>query len=414
MFKLGVILFFLALEVSARTQFSFDAIAGLESSEVIHSDINPDNLIFKLPTEAQSLDLRAEFKWSTQRFLTVVRPRFVTLNEKIYDLGTDQSVQKNQNDFNLTDAFFEIDLNTLFKATVGLQVYQWGPTEFTNASNSFFHLNPKQKSLYFKEKGKALIRLNFSPNQYNNIVLIAEPISNNESTWQEDEEFKPQAAIKYEKSWPSSFNSIGIIAGTNTEKNYFIGEYGSFYPIDNFSFYTDIKHNPENISYQPVYNGSSYDMLKLNQDQQTWTHLAVTGLRYEGAADFRIEYIYNSAGYNSTKMKQALQSASNMLSPLYILNLKRYLKPGLEILGEQYLYTSLRINDPLKIKDFNLSGRYLHSIQDSSSQLQIEFEKSFFSSLSTFVNQTLSLGERNTEFRLTNDWQIIAGIKWSY
>jgi hypothetical protein len=124
-------------------------------------------------------------------------------------------------------------------------------------------------------------------------------------------------------------------------------------------------------------------------------------------------------GYDRTQLENALESASNYLSPKYPQNAVRFFKPGLEILGRNYLYTSFRWTDPAWIKDFSFYLRVLYSLQDESSQAQIEIEKSFFDSLTFYVGQNLSTFQSQTipglsEFRLAQSGESFAGLKWSF
>ena len=414
MFKWGLSFFLFCSIAHSRVQFSFESLFTTESSQVLNTSINPSNLVFKLPTEENDADLRAELKWSENSFLTVIRPRFSYQNQKIYNFSQHTAEIQNKNHWDLTDAFIENTWSSYLSTTLGLQVYQWGPAEFINPTNPFFHFNSQQKSLYYKEKGQALIRANISPNQQHNIVLVAEPVSNNEAEWQEGHNFYTKWAIKYEKSWKGTFNSLGLVTGSGENNIFFIGEYFNYSFKDSFSIYADIKHSQKKENYEPEYNGTNYDLVVSSEKTSSWPILAVSGIRYEGNFDLRLEYIYNSAGYDKQKLSQAYQAAANFYSLNYAQNLKRFLKPGLEMLGEQYIYTSLRIADPFKTKDFNVYGRYIYSLQDQSSQIQAELEKSFLDAFNAFISQSYSFGTDHSEFRILNDWRVLAGLKWNY
>ena len=405
---------FLFLQVAnADLRYSFDSYLSAQKNEVINSSINPYNKVLVLPSEELNLDLRGELKWRTAKSQTLLRPRWVGQVRQSKDQLSDEVIQKEKSNFNLTDAFWEYNWNSVLTTTIGLQVFQWGPAEFLNASNPFFHFNSQQKSLFFKEKGQVLWRSNVSLNKENNIVVIFLPVSNNESEWIEEDQFQSKALIKYEKSWSGTLNSVGIIAGSEEKKNLFLGEYFNFSFYEGASLYADIKHSQKKINYEPVFNGLSYDMLYINEVSQSWTNLVVVGLRWESSFDYRIEYIYNSAGFNSTKLKNAIESASNQISLNYLQNLKRFFRPGLELLGQNYIYSSFRIADPFGSKDLNFYIRDLFSLQDQSNQLQFELDKSFLNSWTAYANQTLSYGDQDSEFRLTNAWSFLLGLKYS-
>lgn len=407
-------LFCFFLNIShAQFQMSYDFIASGQKNEIIDSEINPLNQVLNLPTDYYYLDLRSELKYRTRSNQVIVRPRWEGYSQTIVNQATNKSVQNAKGRIDLTDAFVETTWGARFNTTLGLQVYQWGPAEFLNPSNALFHFNPRQRNLFYKEKGKALLRANWSLNKENIVVLAIEPISNNEPEWIEEDKFTSKFILKYEKSWLQTGNYFGLVAGSEEKSNFYVGEYFNWSPIEGFSIYADAKHPQYQQNFEPVFNGLAYDMERVNNPKNQWQTLAVAGLRWESNFDIRLEYIYNSMGYDKDKLLAARQSAANIFSTKYGQNLKRYLKSGLELLGQNYLYTSLRVNEPFDFKEFNFYTRYIYSMQDQSSQLQIEFDKSFLDSWTVFANQSLTYGAENSEFRLLNAWQTTLGLKLS-
>lgn len=407
-----LICFFLNISY-AQLQMSYDFILSGQNSEVIDSDINPLNQVLTLPSEYYDADFRSEVKYRTRSNQVIVRPRWQGYSQKITNQATNQTLQEAKGKIDLTDAFIETNWNAKLSTTLGLQVYQWGPAEILNPSNSLFHFNSKQRGLFYKEKGQVLIRSNWSLNKENILVLAIEPISNAEPEWIDDDKFVAKFILKYEKSWLQTANYFGLVAGSEEKSNFYVGEYFNFSPIEGFSIYSDLKHPQYQQNYEPVFNGFSYDMEKVDNPKNQWQTLAVAGLRWESNFDIRLEYIYNSMGFDKNKLINARLSASNIFSAKYAQNLKRYFKSGLELLGQEYLYASLRVSEPFDFKDFNFYTRTVYSLQDQSSQLQIEFDKSFLDSWTGFASQSFSYGEDNSEFRLLNSWQTTLGLKLS-
>ena len=397
----------------ADVRYSFDSYLSGQKSEIIDSTINPFNKVLGLSSEEIDLDLRPEIKWKTAKNQLVTRLRWLGKFQKITDLSDDKEKPNSKGELNLTDAFIESNWNRVLTTTVGLQVYQWGPAEFFNASNPFFHFRNQQKSLFYKEKGQVIVRSNLSLSKENNLVLAVVPVSNNESQWIEEDQFELKSFIKYELSWAGTSNNIGIVVGSEEKRNLFIGEYFNYSLFEGTAVYADIKHSQYKVNFEPVKNGPSYDMLEVKNLQDQWFTFGILGMRWETSFDLRFEYIFNTAGYDAEATKNAIQSASNQLSLNYLKNLKRFLKPGLELIGQNYLYVSLRVADPFNIKDFNFYLRDLYSVQDKSSQIQIESDKSFLDNYTLYASQTLTYGQDNTEFRLTNTWSFLIGLKYS-
>jgi hypothetical protein len=302
-------------------------------------------------------------------------------------------------------------LSAQMAATVGLQVYQWGPAEFLNTSNPLYHFNTNQKTLVYKEKGQALIRFNYSVDRENSVVAIVEPVSNNQPEWIEGDAFTPKFLIKYERSWRETADYVGVVIGQEEKHNPFVGEYFNYGFAEGFSVYGDAKQAQNFINYVPAASGSFYNMTEVADSKNKWPTLSVLGLRFEDSFDLRAEYVYNGMGYDKAQLKSAIASAAGFLNPAYSQNLKNFLKPGLEILGKNYIYLSYRITEPFNSKELNFYLRYLRSLQDESAQAQAEFEKSLSDQWLVFSNLSVAEGHSDAEFRLLNDWQLLVGLK---
>lgn len=352
-----------------------------------------------------TFDQRAELKWLISDAKIILRPRLVAYAE------VDGASSDSDADFNLTDAFYEQQVTEQTFTTVGLQVYQWGPAELINPSNPFFHFNNNQRSLVYKEKGKVLLRLNWNISE-NNLVFIVEPVSNNEQHWIVDEKFKPQVAAKFEKSWMSTRNFLGVVIGIPDNADFFIGEYFQYEVFDGLTFYVDSKHTMNTFVYTPQEDMTFLRMLP-HQNSKEFSTLAVTGARYEDEFDVRLEYIYNSLGYDQDTFDDVL-IATSTLSPYLAENIARFQQTGLELLTQNYLYFSLRKTEPFAIKDLSLYFRSLTSLMDNSGVEQFEFDKSVLDWANVFGQYSVYRGDQNSEFKLLGDWKASLGVKAIY
>lgn len=403
-------LFFLNIS-HAEFRYAFDIYTYAQKNEVADSIINLNNRIFNSPHSEAVVDLRGEIKWLSNNHLILARPRLLgTYKAAENDL---ESSTESKTQLDLSDLFHEYYWTSKISTTVGLQVYQWGPSEIMNPSNSLYHFNPRQKSAVYKEKGQVLLRGNLSTDKENSFVLIIQPVSNNEPEWIAEDEFKPKLLFKYEKSWTNTANYVGFVIGTEEKSNPYFGEYFNYGINDSISLYADVKHSQLHNNYIPVAAGASFDMeLERDYIKNQWPSLGVFGFRWEGDFDFRFEYVYNGLGFNKQTLNEAIISAADITNPNYSRNIKRFLKPGLELLGQNYIYLSYRINEPFSLKELNFYSRYIQSLQDDSSQFQLEFDKALYDSYLIFSNIGFINGAIDSEFRLINDWQILAGFKW--
>ena len=392
--------------------FSYEAYLFGEQRDYADSIINLGNEVLNIPETSVFLDQRAEFKWLINDAKIIFRPRLVSYQQNYKTETTLKNESKNDTDLNLTDAFYEQYITDRIFTTVGLQVYQWGPAEILNPSNPFFHFNTDQRSLVYKEKGKALLRLNWNAKSDYNFVFMAEPVSNNEAHWIAEEKFKPQFAGKFETAWTGTRNFLGVAFGIPDNADFFIGEYFQYEFTEGVSIYADAKHSANTLFYEPQTEGVFQRMLPSDQEGAMST-LAVAGFRYEDSFDARLEYIYNSAGYDQKKFDQALL-ASSQLSPYLVDNIKRFQKSGLELLSQNYIYFSLRKTDPFEIKDLSLFFRSLTSLMDNSGVEQFEFDKSVLDWMNVFGQYSAFRGEQDSEFKLLDDWKASVGLKAIY
>jgi len=172
------ILTFLFLQpVQAETTYRLENYLYYSNSILAESFINPGNQVLQLPSENLGADIRAEGKWRGEKNQILIRPRYQA--EKIRTEVGGVSSEKNESDWDITDAFWESQLSQDISITAGLQVYQWGPAELLNPSNPLFHFNSRQKSFGYKEKGKVLLRGNYTIGKLDSLVFILEPVPNN-------------------------------------------------------------------------------------------------------------------------------------------------------------------------------------------------------------------------------------------
>ncbi|OFZ31401.1 MAG: hypothetical protein A2622_02105 [Bdellovibrionales bacterium RIFCSPHIGHO2_01_FULL_40_29] len=410
----GIFLFYFSARVQADVLWAGDVYAVGSNHEIADTDINPNNQVLLLPIFKSEIDFRGEVKWDFNQSKIIIRPRWLGYQSISENYATSERHVESKGKIDLTDAFVETHWTRSFSTTIGLQVYQWGPAELLSPSNPIFHFNSSQRSLFYKEKGKVLIRSNLSLNKFNSIVAFVEPISNNEPEWRAESDFTVKALIKYEKSWDDSSQYWGLVTGLQEESNYFIGEYINLIPLESVSIYLDARHSQEKNNFTPLFNGISYDMMSARTISSNWDSLLISGFRFEGRFDFRLEYIFNQAGFEQEELINAISAIQNFLSPLYASNLKRFTKPGLELLGRQYLYSSIRITEPFSISETNIYFRWIHSLQDSSSQIQSEGDYSFADSWTGLIGGSYSIGETNSEFKILNNWSLTAGLKASF
>ncbi len=394
-------------------QYNFENYFSLGASDLRKNDFNVGNRLTRSTKQSLDADLRGDFKFQINKNIKAkIRPRLQITNKKIELQNPGEDLNPTVSKLDITDAYVEELVTQKFSYTLGLQVYQWGPAEFSNSSNPFFHFNFSNKSFFYKEKGKALTRFNYQINDNLSTSFIAEPISNNEALWREHQDFNPQFMLKTD--WVlTSQNYVGFVLGKNEETNNYFGEYLNFYLSESSSMYFDFRHEQGSAAYHPKKSQWGYTELTQDKDNHDFKSIGTVGLRFEASNwDYRLEYFYNQPGYNKDEYSTALAS-THQLSPAIINNIKRFAKPGLELYGQQYLYASVRATDFLNIKELSGYLKYIHSAQDSSAAIITDLEKNISDSWTGYIEYTQYLGDDTSELSLQQYWQAFAGAKWN-
>jgi hypothetical protein len=376
---------------------------------------DPTNRLLNRPSYQGFLDVRPEVKFTSPLYhKLILRPRFTYVYDSILYKDTNETYTPSTSKADLSDAYWEAIWNDEVRTTVGLQVYQWGPAEFINASNPIFHLNTQQRSTIFKEKGQPLLRMNVDYSRNWNQVFILQPISNAERPWIDEVPFSPKSLIKTEWISDSSVNSIGFVFGKEERGMGFMGEYFSFSPVEGFSLYADSKHTEHSVAFYPDTNPYGTESLYFDPiTRGGWTSLGVAGVRKEWAhLDLRLEYIYNSGGWTSQQLKDAIATMVYQ-NPETSRNRTRFSNPGLELLGRGYGYISARFFNIGKKDNHSISFRYLQAEQDGSSTLMVTYDWDFSDSINLFAEYFGTYGDDNTELNLLQQQTYLLGFRWS-
>ncbi len=377
--------------------------------------LDPSNRLFNRPDYMMDADIRPELKLTYLDQKWIVRPRWTYSFKNIHFNDTNTNVTNSEGKIDLTDAYWESIFTDELRATVGLQVYQWGPAEFLNASNPIFHLNSQQRSTIFKEKGKVLARLNVDYTRNWNQVFIYEPISNRERPWIADNtEFKPKALVKTEWISDSGFNSVGFVFGREERSMGFFGEYFSYSPVEGFSIYLDSKHTEKSPAYYPEPNTYASESLVYNPKARSeWANFGVAGIRKEWShLDLRCEYVYNSGGWSPEEFRDAKLTLIQQ-NPDTANNIARFASPGIELLGRAYGYVSFRFFNLGPKNNHSIALRYLYAEGDSSSTLTITHDWDFNDSINFFAEFYGSFGRKESELNLLQQQSGMLGLRWS-
>lgn len=410
-----VSLFFLFCSSIALAQFSsrLEVYGSVDQKQILDDSlINSQNAVLKLPDQSQTLEIRPDLQWQlTEPISLVLRSRHLLQRTQIPLVSQpDQTTLLGISD--LTDLFFSLQVTDKTSFVLGLQNYQWGPAEILSPSNIFYHFKNDQRSYYYKEKGRVLLRANHSLNDKTQLTIISEPTDNRTQNWVSEVDFKPQSAVKIERQLSTPVDLVALVIGNSGPKGQYVAGHFNYSIQETYSFYVDAKLE-QNGSYYFVSPTSNDFILSTMDSERPAKALAVMGIRYEGEFDFRQEFIMNDAGFGQSDWQKA-KFAITTLSPNLVANLNRFNRSGLELLSHSYSYTSLRFPDFGQSNQIHISTRLLKSLVQESSVLQLNLEYDFSDAVVISSELLLPIGSKDTEFMLVQGHQITLGFKATY
>ena len=374
--------------------------------------IDPSNRYLNFNRSVLTSDYRFNMLYLNKRkWKGIFRPRLL-VEQAAYSYSLPaESTSKTTATPSASEANMNYNFSRETSVALGLQNFQWGPTEVASPSNVFYHFNANQKSTSYKNTGRFLIRYNWTPNEDFSLILIGEPFNNGESNWIFNQKFESKAAIKIEKVGKNSLNYWGLVAGYEEEKVPFLGEYANWEFRPGWSLYIDAKESSGSANYQAAANAFGlYDMVYARRNG--WESLAVAGIRWESNWDIRYEFIANSFGLS--KDQQSLAFASTIdLNPQKYQNIQALRESGREFFGKYYSYISFYKRDFIK-RDYNFGIRYFNSHQDQSASVQSNFDAPLNNSLTYLLDLVVYLGNVSQEISAFESSWISTGVKWSF
>ncbi|MFN3698493.1 MAG: hypothetical protein ACK4VO_13740 [Pseudobdellovibrio sp.] len=386
----------------------------LSKNQANTEGINLGNQIFSVPTNQLTNELRPNYSLNYNNdYKLKIKPTILLNTQEIRKNSDTVAVSGSQLKADLKEMYIEYLRLKNWNIRLGLQTYQWGPTEIYSPSNFLFHFQKESKSFSYLEKGYMLGNLIYNINDSSNIQFLGELYSNLESSWINDVDFSPRSLLKFEQSFSNSFNYIGLTVGQAERKRTAIGFYGNYVPFSGFSIYLDGRSTQGEVGYRPnLKNDGNIDMILSNNKNNNRLFL-ISGVRYESGFDMRIEAIYFQEGYDSNEYNLWLSSLdfnqNNFLNNVMSSN-----KNGLDFLTQKYYYISLRIPELGARHDLTLSFRSLMAVEKSSQTYAVSLDKPLNTNSNVFFEYVQNAGEKNSEFLLSDKLRVSLGLKIIY
>lgn len=368
--------------------------------------VNPDNAVFRLPQWLGTGEARSDFRLAMEKLTIVARPKLVFSANHTTAADGSSARTDSSTEVIWSEAFATYPPSDTFAFTYGLQNFQWGPAEAACPSNRIFRDTVQTKDVLYDVRGHHLLRLNLTPERDWTEVLLLELFGNGEPEFEAGEAFAHKALLKSEYTWSGGADYGGLVIGWRERTGFWLGEYLSINLTDGLSAYIDASHQQGSLGWYPdvVFSQSR------KSDSRIYS-FAVAGVRYafESGNDLRVEWVYQEAGYSADEVSDAWSILQG--SPQSVVY---YQQSGLEFVGRQYAFASLRIPDLLQIKDWVLYARFLVSLQDASVASYGSSEAALGGAGTVFASILVTSGSDASELRGAAGTAITIGYRHAW
>ena len=404
----------------AQGKTTLTAEMGISSGYIVPADslVNPNNRVFEQANSDSLADLRAELKVINKKTKYILRPRFTESFQTYTLTNPDEKKSRSRAKADLTDAFIEWTPWDQWQLTAGLFVDGWGPAEFVNPSNPFFHLNFQNKSFFYKEKGHGLIKVLWNPSAKTTLALTAEPVSNNEPSFRSGDIFKPQAALRGEWQSGDASQLVGLLVGKENFSEGFVAEYFQLrHNNSGLSVFAEARHSSKTERFD-IIDQTFYKELQLKTQDGLKTY-SVVGARWEGRIDARIEWISYNQGYSESQWNDLVQSVTQP-SPAILNNAEKFSKLGLEFPTKNWWSVSVRTPDLGPWADWQWTNRVLIAVGDNptgtlrSGIFQSDLEMPAYQAWTFLAEIQNNFGNANTELALSTRESYYLGAKYAW
>jgi hypothetical protein len=204
-----------------------------------------------------------------------------------------------------------------------------------------------------------------------------------------------------------------------------LGLFGGWTISDAVLIYGEGSFKQGSNALYPQTDGSTLgaSMQKIHQDDPDIKPIILIGGSYtlEAMGTFSLEYLYNAPGYTSDEadlyytLRHKGATAFNMggmAGALGLMTLGQTINPGLKFLRQNYAmlqYSQSNIKNKI-----DLTLRWTQNLDDGSGQFLALVSYSLGNHLELFSSGVINAGGENTEFGSNLNYQVMAGVKYTF
>ncbi len=313
---------------------------------------NPENTVYQISQNKAVLELRPDFAFGYKRIDLSVKPRLRYLWEHVEIAGSSESKESGELFVNEWLARFMVN-DRLF-LSYGRENLQWGPGWLSSPSNPFFYYNGRLNP-ELEVPGKDFARIVYLPDMMWTVSLISN-LAKGRSEIQSAKGFEKTHALKIDYTGEAAYSGMIFSHGEGGESN--VGAFGGWTVSNAMLFYGDINFSSEDKT--ALLTGASYTL--------------------ESGPTFALEYAYQKNNPNS------LNHHTVML---------------------QYVQNEI-------INRIDLLLRATANIGDDSMQFVANADYVLGDHIQLFLNTIINSDSDTGEFGRFIDYQVMAGLEYSF
>jgi hypothetical protein len=373
---------------------SASLLSTFQQNKIADSKVNRGNAIYLLPQYDLIGEFRPNLTVHYKRNTTfTLRPRLTVQQQRIVKSEPNMAQSKDKQSIFINESFLANIYSDSFQSVIGLQNFQWGPTELLSPSNIIFNDLGINRNFFYETRGKSLVRLNYAPSGQLSLILLAELLENGEKAPAYEDGFRQKGVLKAEFADQTQTNYLGAVLGVKKQNQPSFGLYGNYSTDFGISFYFDGKTGRGSQVLYPAIDapvGPSFGKSSLSLESYKSTIL--TGIRYsfESGSDIRVEGVLDQTAWSKEDRDLGVVVLAQAPTER---NFKLFIQPGSALPGREFIYTSARIPEFGWRDSLNLNARLLHSLTDST-QLRIVNLDTYLTDQLTFSGGFTTTGMR--------------------
>ncbi len=386
--------------------------------EPASSSQNPDNAFLHLPERRLTAEPRPDFFWANDTVDLSLKPR-AKFDWQWIGEGPKEGRSDSETELWVNEWRARVQVLEPLLVSYGRENLQWGPSFLSSPSNPFFSDNGRLQ-LNTEVRGQDFVRLIWLMDDAWSLSAI---VRTGEGADFDQRSLERIYALKLD--WTGAASYASLIGSHEVDFGNRVGGFAGWTASDALLIYAEAVIQRGSQGRYPSPAASPFGR-ELNDDRTDSSRLETQTLVGGGytlvtGATITLEYLYNSAGYDSTDAKAYYhlrqQAAKAFRTPgpttgLATRILGQTIDPGLNFQRRHYLllqYVNPDIGDRL-----SLTGRCTLNLEDRSTRLYGSMVYSLNDHLEVYTTVLVNSANDRTEFGSLFHYQWTVGLTYAF